>query len=141
MNLLVLFFNTVHAKSLQLCPTLCKLVDCSPAGSSVHGILQARILEWIATPSSRGSPPFRGWTHSSYVSCIGRFFTTSATCEAHILILLHAVYTALCCLYLERFHTITFDLIIIKIMWITWNTIIPIWTCVNKSTPWRKSYD
>ena len=39
----------------QLCPNLCKLVDCSPPGSSVHGILQARILEWVAIPFSQGS--------------------------------------------------------------------------------------
>ena len=39
----------------QLCPTLCNPVDCSPPGSSVHGILQARILEWVAIPLSRGS--------------------------------------------------------------------------------------
>ena len=45
----------LHAQSLQLCPTLCVLMDCSPPGSSVHGILQARILEWVAMPSSRGS--------------------------------------------------------------------------------------
>ena len=38
------------AKSLQSCPTLCKPMDCSPPGSSVHGILQARILEWVAMP-------------------------------------------------------------------------------------------
>ena len=43
------------AKSLQSCPTLCDPMDCSPPGSSVHGILQARILEWVAMPSSRGS--------------------------------------------------------------------------------------
>ena len=45
----------VHAKSLRSRPTLCDPVDCSPPGSSVHGILQARILEWVAMPSSRGS--------------------------------------------------------------------------------------
>ena len=39
----------------QLCPTLCNPMDCSPPGSSVHGILQTRILEWVAMPSSRGS--------------------------------------------------------------------------------------
>ena len=39
----------------QSCPTLCNEVDYSPPGSSVHGILQARILEWIAIPFSRGS--------------------------------------------------------------------------------------
>ena len=37
------------------CPTLCDHMDCSPPGSSVHGILQARILEWVAISSSRGS--------------------------------------------------------------------------------------
>ena len=44
----------VCAKSLQSCPTLCDPVDCSPPGSSVHGILQARILEWVTMPFSRG---------------------------------------------------------------------------------------
>ena len=39
----------------QLCPTLCDTMDCSPPGSSVHGILQARILEWVAISFSRGS--------------------------------------------------------------------------------------
>ena len=39
----------------QSCPTLCDLMDCSLSGSSVHGILQARILEWVAMPLSRGS--------------------------------------------------------------------------------------
>ena len=38
----------------QSCPTLCDPVDCSPPGSSVHGIFQARVLEWIAIPFSRG---------------------------------------------------------------------------------------
>ena len=38
----------------QMCPTLCNPKDCSPPGSSVHGILQARILEWVAIPFSRG---------------------------------------------------------------------------------------
>ena len=60
------------AKSLQSCPTLCDPVDCSPPGSSVHGILQARILEWVAMPSSGGSSPPRDRTQVSYVSCIGR---------------------------------------------------------------------
>ena len=43
--------SCARAKSLQLCPTLCDPMDCSPPGSSVHGILQARILEWAAVPS------------------------------------------------------------------------------------------
>ena len=49
------FLVCVHAKLLQLCPILCDPMDCSPPGSSVRGILQARILEWVAMPSSRGS--------------------------------------------------------------------------------------
>ena len=44
----------MHAKSLQLCTALCNPMDCSPPGSTVHGTLQARILEWVATSSSRG---------------------------------------------------------------------------------------
>ena len=41
----------MHAKLLQSCPTLCNPIDCSPPGSPVHGILQARILEWVAMPT------------------------------------------------------------------------------------------
>ena len=44
----------MHTKSLQSCLTLHDPMDCSPPGSSVHGILQARILKWVAMPSSRG---------------------------------------------------------------------------------------
>ena len=43
----------VHVKSLQLCPTLWNPMDYTPPGSSVHGILQARILEWVAMPFSK----------------------------------------------------------------------------------------
>ena len=60
----------VRAKSLQLCPTLCDPVDRSPPGSSVRGILQARILEWAALPSSRGSSQPRDQTHVSCISYI-----------------------------------------------------------------------
>ena len=65
-------------------PTLFDPMDCSPPGFSVHGILQARVLEWVAIPSSRGSSRPRNWTHVSWVSCIaaGRFFTHWATWEA-----------------------------------------------------------
>ena len=45
----------MHAKSLQSCLTLCDPMDYSLPGSSVHGILQARVLEWVAVPVSRGS--------------------------------------------------------------------------------------
>ena len=60
----------------QPCPTLCDPMDCSPPGSSVPGIAQARILEWVAISYYRGSSPPRVGIHLSCVSCIGRFFTT-----------------------------------------------------------------
>ena len=64
------------------CPTLCDPMDCSPPGSSVHDILQARVLEWIAISFSRGSSLPRDQTR---VSCIaGRCFTIWATREAHL---------------------------------------------------------
>ena len=75
----------MHVQSLQSCPTLWDPMDCSLLASSVHGILQARILEWAAMPSSRGSFWPRDGTCISYVSCIGScigFFTTTATWEA-----------------------------------------------------------
>ena len=57
--------------------------DCSPPGSSVHEILQARILEWGVVPSSRGTSQLRDGICIFYVSCIvGVFFTTGATWEA-----------------------------------------------------------
>ena len=60
------------AKSLQSCPTLCDPIDGSPQGSPVPGILQARLLEWVAMPSSRGSCKPQNRTQ---ISCIaGRFF-------------------------------------------------------------------
>ena len=64
----------------QLHLTLCNPMDCSPPGSSVHGILQARILEWVAMPSSRGSSRPRDRIQVSSIA--GRFFTTWATREA-----------------------------------------------------------
>ena len=73
----------LHAKSLQLCVTLWDPVDCSPPGSSVHKILQARILEWVAISFSRGSSQPRDRTQ---VSCgsytAGRFFTAEPPGEA-----------------------------------------------------------
>ena len=66
----VLDFVRVHAKSLKSCQTFCNPMDCnpmdcSPPGSSVHGILQARLLEWVIMPSSRGSTWSRDWTRVS----------------------------------------------------------------------------
>ena len=64
----------------QSCPTLCDTMDCSLPGFSVHGISQARILEWVAISFSRGSSQPRDRTQ---VSCIaGRCFTLCTTSEA-----------------------------------------------------------
>ena len=63
----------VKVSIAQSCLTLWDSVDCSFLGSSVHGILQVRILEWVAIPFSRGSSQSRDWT---WVSITGRFFTT-----------------------------------------------------------------
>ena len=61
----------MHARLLQLCLTLCHSLDHSPPGSSVHGVLQGRILEWFVMPSSRGPSQPRDQTHISNVFCIG----------------------------------------------------------------------
>ena len=60
----------VHANFLHSCPTLFDPMDYSTPGSSIHGILQARILEWIAMPSSRETSQSRDQTGVSYVACI-----------------------------------------------------------------------
>ena len=64
----------------QSCPTLCNPTDCSLPGSSIHGILQARILEWVAVSFSRGSSRPRNRTHVSLIA--GRRFNLWATREA-----------------------------------------------------------
>jgi len=62
-----------RAQSFQLCPTFCHPMNCSPPGSSVHGIFQVKILEWVTLPSSRESSQPRD---QIWVSCIaGRFST------------------------------------------------------------------
>ena len=66
-------------QSRQSCPTLCDPMDCSLRGSSVHGILQARILKWVSTSYSRGSSQPRAWNWVSHTA--GRFFTVGATRE------------------------------------------------------------
>ena len=76
----------VCAKSLQLCLTLCDPMDCSPPGSSVHGTLQARILEWVAMPFSRGlSWPRIEPTSLMSPALAGEFFTASTTWEAQLI--------------------------------------------------------
>ena len=86
-----LYRYTYIVKALS-CPTLCNPVDCSSPGSSIHGILRARILEWVAISFCRGSSQPRDRTQ---VSCIaGRRFNLWATREAYtdIHIYVHYVY-------------------------------------------------
>ena len=73
----------MRVKSIQLCLTLCDPVDCSPLGCSVHGILQARTLEWVTVPSSFPDPSIEPTSLTS-PALAGGFFTTSATSEDHI---------------------------------------------------------
>ena len=82
----------------QSCLTLYDPMDCSLPGSSVHGIFQARVLEWVAIAFSRGSSRPRDWTQ---VSCIaGRRFTVWATREARswsfCLIRTHLLFCCFC---------------------------------------------
>ena len=87
----------LRAKSLL---TLCNPRDCSPPDSSVHGILQARILEWIAFPFSSGSSPPRDQT---WISCIaGRFFTNWATRLASIQSLKYSKFIPLSTVFSSR---------------------------------------
>ena len=62
----------MRTKSLQSCLTLCDPMDHSPPGSSVHAILQARILEWAAMPSSRDLPDPETEPKPHYASCTAR---------------------------------------------------------------------
>ena len=74
----LIYFFDPYSEIAQSCPILCDPMDCSLQGFSVHGILQARKLEWVAMPSSRGSFLPRDQTSVSCVSAsAGRFFTTS----------------------------------------------------------------
>ena len=77
----------VRAKLLQSRPTPCDPMDCSPPGSSVHGVLQAGVLEWVAVSSPRG-PPHPGMEPASPVApaLAGGLFTTGGPQEACILV-------------------------------------------------------
>jgi len=78
-SFLIVLSRSVMSNSLQR-------MDCRPSGFSVHRIFQARILEWGAISSSRGSSQPRDWTYISYISCIGlRILYHWATWEAHFL--------------------------------------------------------
>jgi len=84
MTRMVSLFNLVKQKKCesevaQLCPTLCDPIDCSLPVSSVHGIFQAIVLEWVAISFSRGSSQSRAQTQVSRI--VDRRFTVWATRE------------------------------------------------------------
>ena len=73
------YMQSVCVLVSQSCPTVCDPIDCGPQCSSVHGILQARILEWVAIPFSKGSSWPRDWTQVSRIA--GRLYMQSTSCE------------------------------------------------------------
>ena len=108
----------MSTKSLQPCLSLCNPKDCSPPGSSVHGILQAKILEWVAIPSSRGSSWPRDRTHFSYISCTGRqilyhqhhlgspYIIYTYVIRTHTIYMLYTcvIYARVTCIYIYNVH-------------------------------------
>ena len=94
-NMLSRLVITFLPRSMLSCFSRVQLFATTP-GSSIHGILQARILVWVAMPSSRESSRLRDQTHVHYSPALaGRFFTTSATWEA-LLLLSHFSHVRLC---------------------------------------------
>ena len=85
----------------QSCPTLCNPMDCSLPGFSVHGIFQARVLEWVAISFSRRSSLPRDWT---WISCIvARPFTISTTREVLCISMYMFMYVCVClCIYTQK---------------------------------------
>ena len=97
---------------------LCHPEDCSLPGSSVHGILQARILEWVAMPSSRESSQTRDWTIISFPALAGGFFTTSTTLEVLYLFKVMSFWNfLLCATELDLKETNDKYLLEIKTLW------------------------
>ena len=88
-----LYWKKVKVLVAQSCPTLCDPMDCSPPGSSVHGLLQARTLEWVAISLFRAS----SWPGDrTQVSCIaGRFCFVWASREAHAPLLPHLIISSM----------------------------------------------
>ena len=78
-NMKQILLHPKWSKVAQSCPTLCDPMDCSLPGSSVHGIFQARVLEWVAISFSRESSQPRDWTRVSHIA--GRRFIVWATRE------------------------------------------------------------
>ena len=95
-----------ESEATQSCPTLCDPLDCSLPGSSVHGIFQAIVLEWIALSFSRGSSQPRDWTQVSHI--VDRRFTIWATREVlrylHKTLLIREIQCGVLCTLLTKFY-------------------------------------
>ena len=78
-DLRLFFISESESEVTQSCPTLCDPMNCNLPGSSVHGIFQVRVLEWVAISFSRGSSRPRDQTRVSHI--VGRHFTVWATME------------------------------------------------------------
>ena len=76
-------FLSINVNFLKSCLTLCDPVDCSPPGSSIHEILQAGALEWVAISSSRGSSRPCSWPRASHT--VGRHLATEPTGKSQVL--------------------------------------------------------
>ena len=127
----------------QLHLTLCASMDCSLPGSSVHGIFQARILEWVAISSSKGSSWSRDGTHVFCISCTGRpILYHCAPWEAHSLIIMLKL---LCIIYKTFFfflfsfktHFLCFFLLekVIQRMWPAGWLLSWAWSIRGSSSP------
>ena len=88
----------------QSCPTLCDPMDCSLPGSSIHGIFQAKVLEWVAIAFSRGSSQPRTRTH---ISCIGRQILYRLSCEGSTLEFFFFILNYMNCLYVLEINSLS----------------------------------
>ena len=103
---------------IKSCPTLCDPMDYRPPGSSVHVILQARIVEWVAISFSRGSSWLRGWTH---VSCIAReFFTTEPLWSPDRSVMQQKILAFVILISLDSYLYIQHERIISCVLWRKW---------------------
>ena len=88
-NPVIWLLNSKGGEVVQACLTLCDTMDCSPPGSSVHGIIQARILEWVSMAFSRGSLPkcaIPSEPGTSVSSCLYRALALKSTLFSSALI-------------------------------------------------------
>ena len=105
-----IYMSYIHICHVHLS---CDPMDCSPPGFSVHGISQARILEWVAISFSRGSSQPRNQTHISCISCITGELFTAETLGKQVWESNHPTYTRHVCIYIYM-YTCLDDLVLIQ---------------------------